>query len=228
MIRLLDPCAGTGEPAAALALSLGAESFGIEVNEERANSARQRLDHVLHTSAFSVRLANGAFSVPLPESAVRLRRREPTAGARLPDEPDARALPGRGARIPHSAAPAGGVSPLPGESLHPNQGAPIPRPRVRCVSSDRALRHSQVEGNARSLRPVTPGGVEPGRSGAAFRRFGRTSDNRAVPSCPAMSCSPRSPSIRTRRLRKPDAAAHGSSLISPSSSGHQTINRSDR
>jgi hypothetical protein len=32
------------------------------VNEERANSARQVLDHVLHTSAFSVRLANGAFS----------------------------------------------------------------------------------------------------------------------------------------------------------------------
>ncbi len=62
VIRLLDPCAGTGEPASALAQSLGAESFGIEVNEERANSARQRLDHVLHTSAFSVRLAHGAFS----------------------------------------------------------------------------------------------------------------------------------------------------------------------
>jgi type I restriction-modification system DNA methylase subunit len=39
VIRLLDPCAGTGEAAAVLARSLGAESFGIEVNEERATSA---------------------------------------------------------------------------------------------------------------------------------------------------------------------------------------------
>ena len=60
--RILDPCAGTGEAADILAQSLGAESFGIELNEERAIAARQRLDHVLHTSAFSVRLANGAFS----------------------------------------------------------------------------------------------------------------------------------------------------------------------
>lgn len=60
--RILDPCAGTGEAADILAQSLGAESFGIELNEERACAARDRLDHVLHTSAFSVRLANGAFS----------------------------------------------------------------------------------------------------------------------------------------------------------------------
>jgi len=45
-----------------LAHALGAESFGIELSEERAIAARDRLDHVLHTSAFSVRLANGAFS----------------------------------------------------------------------------------------------------------------------------------------------------------------------
>src|SRR5687768_3046773 len=62
VVRLLDPCAGTGEPAAMLARALGAESYGIELNEERAIAARGRLDHVLHTSAFSVRLANGAFS----------------------------------------------------------------------------------------------------------------------------------------------------------------------
>jgi SAM-dependent methyltransferase len=62
VIRVLDPCAGTGEAANILAQSLGAESFGIELNEERATAAGQRLDHVLHKSAFSVRLANGAFS----------------------------------------------------------------------------------------------------------------------------------------------------------------------
>ena len=61
-IRLLDPCAGTGEAATALARALGAESFGIELNEERADAARAHLDHVLATSAFSVRLAHGAFS----------------------------------------------------------------------------------------------------------------------------------------------------------------------
>ncbi|MFN8472815.1 MAG: DUF6094 domain-containing protein [Anaerolineae bacterium] len=62
VIRLLDPCAGTGEAAALVAGSLGAESFGIELNDERAEAARARLDHVLATSAFSVRLAHGAFS----------------------------------------------------------------------------------------------------------------------------------------------------------------------
>lgn len=62
VIRLLDPCAGTGEAAGTIARTLGAESFGIELNEERATAARDLLDHVLHTSAFSVRLANGAFS----------------------------------------------------------------------------------------------------------------------------------------------------------------------
>jgi uncharacterized protein YoaH (UPF0181 family) len=62
IVRLLDPCAGTGEAVAAVAETLCAESFGIELNEERAVAARDRLDHVLHTSAFSVRLTNGAFS----------------------------------------------------------------------------------------------------------------------------------------------------------------------
>lgn len=62
-MRVLDPCAGTGEPAAALAEALGGESYGIEINEERAEQCRARLDRTLATSAFSVRLANGAFSL---------------------------------------------------------------------------------------------------------------------------------------------------------------------
>ena len=35
-IRLLDPCAGTGEAALTIAQALGAESYGIELNKERA------------------------------------------------------------------------------------------------------------------------------------------------------------------------------------------------
>lgn len=62
VIRLLDPCAGTGEAAALMAHALGAESFGIELNAERAEAARSHLDHVLPTSAFSVHLAHGAFA----------------------------------------------------------------------------------------------------------------------------------------------------------------------
>src|SRR5438876_11904391 len=62
VLRRLDPCAGTGDAAAVIAKALGAESYGIELNDERAAEARTRLDHVLATSAFSVRLANGAFS----------------------------------------------------------------------------------------------------------------------------------------------------------------------
>jgi predicted RNA methylase len=59
---VLDPCAGTGEPAAALARALGAESYGIELNGERAAQCRAHLDRLLATSAFSVRLTHGAFS----------------------------------------------------------------------------------------------------------------------------------------------------------------------
>jgi len=62
-VRLLDPCAGTGEAVLTVAQPFGAETYGIEINEDRAEHALSRLDHVLATSAFSVRLANGAFSV---------------------------------------------------------------------------------------------------------------------------------------------------------------------
>jgi hypothetical protein len=51
-----------GEAATALAQRVGAESYGIEINSDRAQEAMARLDHVLTTSAFSVRLAHSAFS----------------------------------------------------------------------------------------------------------------------------------------------------------------------
>jgi len=62
VIRLLDPCAGMGDAAAQVGASLGAATYGIELHTDRANVARSQLDHVLVTSAFSVRVANGAFS----------------------------------------------------------------------------------------------------------------------------------------------------------------------
>ena len=62
-VRLLDPCCGTGAAAAELAAAVGAESYGVELNGERAEHARATLDHVVAGSAFAVRLANGAFSV---------------------------------------------------------------------------------------------------------------------------------------------------------------------
>src|SRR5687767_114032 len=63
VIRLLDPCAGLGHAAAVMARILDAESYGIEINTERAEEALTQLDRVVPTSAFSVRLANGAFSI---------------------------------------------------------------------------------------------------------------------------------------------------------------------
>lgn len=62
VVRLLDPCAGIGEAAAVLARKLSAESYGIEINAERAQAASTCLDHVLETSTFTVRLAHSAFS----------------------------------------------------------------------------------------------------------------------------------------------------------------------
>jgi len=63
VVRLLDPCAGTGAPAAAIGAALGAQTFGVELNEDRAAEARGRLDRVLCGDAFATRLSNGAFSV---------------------------------------------------------------------------------------------------------------------------------------------------------------------
>src|SRR5207249_11153931 len=42
---------------------LGGQTFGIEVARDRYEEARGRIDHVLHASAFEVRVAHEAFSV---------------------------------------------------------------------------------------------------------------------------------------------------------------------
>lgn len=63
--RMLDPCAGTGAALAELGRRHRGETYGIELSEERASAARSVLDHLLHGSAFSVRMTNGAFSLLL-------------------------------------------------------------------------------------------------------------------------------------------------------------------
>lgn len=62
VVRLLDPCAGEGIAASELAQALEAQSYGIELSADRAQACRERLDEVIHGSAFNTRIAHGAFS----------------------------------------------------------------------------------------------------------------------------------------------------------------------
>ena len=61
--RLLDPCCGTGEPAAQIAAAAGCDAYGIEINTERALAAKKLLSKVVATDLFSVRARPGAFSI---------------------------------------------------------------------------------------------------------------------------------------------------------------------
>lgn len=62
VVRLLDPCCGTGAALRQLAQTVGGETYGIEIADDRYAEAHALLDHALHAGAQSVRLANGAFS----------------------------------------------------------------------------------------------------------------------------------------------------------------------
>jgi predicted RNA methylase len=61
--RLLDPCCGTGEPAAQMAASAGCDAYGVEINTERAQVAKDNLSKVVVSNAFIVRARPGAFSI---------------------------------------------------------------------------------------------------------------------------------------------------------------------
>jgi SAM-dependent methyltransferase len=61
--RLLDPCCGTGEPAARIAAAAGCEAYGVEINTERARVAKKLLNKVVAGDLFSVRARPGAFSI---------------------------------------------------------------------------------------------------------------------------------------------------------------------
>ena len=61
--RLLDPCCGTGEPAAQIAAAAGCDAYGVEINTERAQVAKKILTKVVAGDLFSVRARPGAFSI---------------------------------------------------------------------------------------------------------------------------------------------------------------------
>jgi predicted RNA methylase len=61
--RLLDPCCGTGEPAAQIAAAAGCEAYGVELNTERAQAAKTILTKVVAGDLLTVRARPGAFSI---------------------------------------------------------------------------------------------------------------------------------------------------------------------
>src|SRR5947209_6736783 len=64
VVRVLDPCAGTGEPVERVTRALGGESYGVELSSKRSEKARQHVHKLLpSTSAFATKMSNKAFSV---------------------------------------------------------------------------------------------------------------------------------------------------------------------
>ncbi len=61
--RLLDPCCGTGEPAARIAAAAGCDAYGVEINTERAQAAKHVLSKVVAGNLFSVRARPAGFSI---------------------------------------------------------------------------------------------------------------------------------------------------------------------
>ncbi len=62
VVRMLDPCCGTGAALRQIADLVGGETYGIEIARDRADEAQAAVAHVISGSAFAVRLAHGAFS----------------------------------------------------------------------------------------------------------------------------------------------------------------------
>lgn len=70
--RFLDPCCGEGAALQQIAdiaqnapHATDLETYGIELNQERARHAQKRLDHTLNADLFSSSIANNAFSFML-------------------------------------------------------------------------------------------------------------------------------------------------------------------
>jgi len=61
--RLLDPCCGTGEPAAQIAAAAGCEAYGVEISMDRAKTAKSLLSKVVAGNLFSVRARPASFSI---------------------------------------------------------------------------------------------------------------------------------------------------------------------
>ena len=59
---ILDPCCGEGDALQKLAEGTGAKTYGIEVDEFRAEEAKTKLDHLLKCGYEEMRITNGIFS----------------------------------------------------------------------------------------------------------------------------------------------------------------------
>ena len=62
-IRILDPCAGMGRAAKSIGDTLQAETYGIEIDHERGNAAREILTRCLVADYQDTRISHGAFSL---------------------------------------------------------------------------------------------------------------------------------------------------------------------
>jgi tRNA1(Val) A37 N6-methylase TrmN6 len=63
LIRILDPCAGNGTALKHIGDALQAETYGIEIDLERGNKARDILNRCLITDYQNTRISHGAFSL---------------------------------------------------------------------------------------------------------------------------------------------------------------------
>ena len=63
LIRILDPCAGMGTAVKYTGDILQAETFGIEIDLERGNQAKEILTRCLITDYLSARISHGSFSL---------------------------------------------------------------------------------------------------------------------------------------------------------------------
>jgi SAM-dependent methyltransferase len=61
-VRIYDPCCGTGEAISILANHLQAESFGVELDKNRAEQAKTRLDKVIQGDSLRVSIRGGSIS----------------------------------------------------------------------------------------------------------------------------------------------------------------------
>jgi len=59
---ILDPCCGEGKALQKLAEHTTAKTFGVEIDEHRAEQAKAKLDHVLKCGYEQTRISNGVFS----------------------------------------------------------------------------------------------------------------------------------------------------------------------
>jgi predicted RNA methylase len=61
-VNLLAPCCGEGLALSQLAEGAKATTYGVELDEHRAELARANLDHVLKCGYEDTRISNNAFS----------------------------------------------------------------------------------------------------------------------------------------------------------------------